>query len=228
MESFPSSCMDAKHPGLAARHQWPIRPAVNAARPFQPTDLLTDTTGLTPNSLLFHDEDRMSLLPSTPLPTLHSSLIAFEDNLMRHLILSRDADNQGKGGIGRSQFVRLYNRYRADPNSLADDQKAVVFAVLCLAKHDTLHQYYSTGRWSEVRVQVEGGQIGRDDGDGDTEGEEQGPLRGHGVIGDGDGDRSANGKARGPVGREDVTYFRMACGCLAGVRNPSVYAVCES
>jgi hypothetical protein len=105
-----------------------------------------------------------------------------EDNLMRHLILSRDAEKQA--GIGRSQFVRLYNRYRSDPSLLSDDQRSVVFAVLCLAKHDTLQPNYATGNW-----------------DADEQGR--------------------------PVGREDVTYFRLACACLAGVRDASVYAVCE-
>lgn len=152
----------------------------------------------------------MATLPSTPLPTHPSALIALEDGLMRHLILSRDAENQGR--IGRSQFVRLYNRYRTDPGTLADDERSVVYAVLCLAKHDTLHAFYASG------APVPGTPLSQFPtalGAGGSKGKQS--MGSHGRYGH--GEEGAR--------REDVTYFRLACACLASVMRPSIYAVCE-
>lgn len=151
------------------------------AKPSSPCEFKrqADTApGLPATSLIFQDEERMANLFATPLPHSPADLISFEDELMRHLILSRDATQHGR--IGKSQFVTLYNRYRSEPLSMSDDQRAVVYGMLCLAKHDTMKVFVQSGI-PTIESQT----------------------------------------------REDVTYFRMACACLAGVTEPSIYAVCE-
>jgi hypothetical protein len=82
--------------------------------------------------LLFQDEARIARLPATPLPP-PSMIVEFENNLMSHLITAQDLDRLDT--IDRPRLLNLYNRYRVLPTSLTDDQKALVYAVLCIARH---------------------------------------------------------------------------------------------
>lgn len=71
-------------------------------------------------------------MPSTPLPPANM-IVDFENNLMSHLITAPDLDRLES--IDRPRLLNLYNRYRALPSSLTEDQKALVYAALCVARH---------------------------------------------------------------------------------------------
>lgn len=60
-------------------------------------------------------------------------IVEFENNLMSHLITAQDLDRLDT--IDRPRLLNLYNRYRVLPTSLTEDQKALVYAVLCIARH---------------------------------------------------------------------------------------------
>ena len=85
--------------------------------------------------LLFQDEPRLARLPATPLPP-PSMIVDFENNLMSHLLTAPDLDRLET--IDRPRLLNLYNRYRALPTSLTDDQKALVYAALCIARHSQM------------------------------------------------------------------------------------------
>jgi hypothetical protein len=86
--------------------------------------------------LIFKDHSRISTLPATPLPP-PPILSAFEDALMSHLITSIDFEQHGRElrTIERPRLLSLYGRYRAVPDSLTEDQRALIYASLCLARH---------------------------------------------------------------------------------------------
>lgn len=136
-----------------------------------------DKSDLQISSMIFKDETRLSALHASPLPP-DSDIEAFEDELMRQLIITNDLEQASS--LDRLQIVTLYNRYRIFPTALTADQKALVYAALSLAKHALMKSYVSTG--SPVAASET---------------------------------------------REDVTYFRMACECLAQWSFPSVHALCE-
>lgn len=127
--------------------------------------------------MIFQDETRLSALYASPLPP-DTDIEAFEDELMRHLIITNDLEQASS--LDRLQIVTLYNRYRIFPTALTADQRALVYAALCLAKHAIMKSDIPEGS----------------------------PIA-----------SSAT--------REDVTYFRMACECLAQWSFPSVHALCE-
>lgn len=92
--------------------------------------------------MVFQDETRLSALHGSPLPP-EADIEAFEDELMRHLIITNDLEQASS--LDRLQIVTLYNRYRIFPTALTADQKAMVYAALCLAKHAMMRSYVSTG-----------------------------------------------------------------------------------
>ena len=55
---------------------------------------------------------------------------------MSHLLTAPDLDRLDT--IDRPRLLNLYNRYRALPTSLTDDQKALVYAALCIARHSQM------------------------------------------------------------------------------------------
>jgi hypothetical protein len=63
-------------------------------------------------------------------------IVGFENNLMSHLLTAPDLDRLDT--IDRPRLLNLYNRYRALPTSLTDDQKALVYAALCIARHSQM------------------------------------------------------------------------------------------
>lgn len=154
--------------------------AAHGASPFpmRAQGVIADRPADIPLSLLvFQDETRLSALHASPLPP-PNEIEAFEDELMRQLIITNDLEQASS--LDRLQIVTLYNRYRIFPTALTADQKAMVYAALCLAKHAMMRSFVVTGTPTE---------------DSQT--------------------------------REDVTYFRMACECLAQWSFPSVHALCE-
>ena len=88
--------------------------------------------GLPLKPLLFQDEPRISRLVATPLPP-PSLIVDFENALMSHLITAPDLDRLDS--LDRPRLLNLYNRYRALPSSLTEDQKALIYAALCVARH---------------------------------------------------------------------------------------------
>jgi hypothetical protein len=87
--------------------------------------------------LLFQDEARLNRIPATPLPPA-STIVDFENNLMSHLLTAPDLDRLET--IDRPRLLNLYNRYRALPTSLTDDQKALVYAALCIGRHSQMRE----------------------------------------------------------------------------------------
>jgi len=100
-----------------------------------------DLAGIQATPLIFKDHSRISALPATPLPQ-PPILAAFEDALMSHLITSMEFEQHGRElrTIDRPRLLSLYGRYRAVPDSLTEDQRALIFASLCLARHTQISQ----------------------------------------------------------------------------------------
>ena len=94
--------------------------------------VLTLCLGLPLQPLLFQDEPRIARLIATPLPP-PSLIVDFENNLMSHLITAPDLDRLDS--LDRPRLLNLYNRYRALPSSLTEDQRALIYAALCVARH---------------------------------------------------------------------------------------------
>jgi hypothetical protein len=88
--------------------------------------------GLPLKPLLFQDERRIARLIATPLPPA-ALIVDFENNLMSHLITAPDLDRLDS--LDRPRLLNLYNRYRALPSSLTEDQRGLVYAALCVARH---------------------------------------------------------------------------------------------
>lgn len=105
--------------------------------PYQTPSPLTEVvliqlSGLPLQPLLFQDEPRIARLHATPLPPA-SMIVDFENNLMSHLITAPDLDRLDS--LDRPRLLNLYNRYRALPSSLTEDQRALIYAALCVARH---------------------------------------------------------------------------------------------
>lgn len=93
------------------------------------------------SSLRFQIEIRLEPLhglPLPPTPLIHT----FEDSLIDHLFnfSSHDCIQAADRPrfLDRSQLLSLYSRFRAVPNSLTDDQKALVYATLCLSRFNQI------------------------------------------------------------------------------------------
>ena len=100
-----------------------------------------DCAGIQSTTLIFKDHSRISTLPATPLPQA-PILAAFEDALVSHLITSMEFEQHGRElrTIDRPRLLSLYGRYRAVPDSLTEDQRALIYAALCLARHTQISQ----------------------------------------------------------------------------------------
>jgi hypothetical protein len=61
---------------------------------------------------------------------------------MSHLITSMEFEQHGRElrTIDRPRLLSLYGRYRAVPDSLTEDQRALIYASLCLARHTQISQ----------------------------------------------------------------------------------------
>jgi hypothetical protein len=110
------------------------------------------TADLPLQPLLFKDEARLARLPATPLPPA-SMIVDFENNLMSHLLTAPDLDRLDT--IDRPRLLNLYNRYRALPTSLTDDQKALVYAALCIARHSQMRDGPATAMFDPATLSRE-------------------------------------------------------------------------
>ncbi|WVQ83741.1 hypothetical protein IAT38_005885 [Cryptococcus sp. DSM 104549] len=92
-------------------------------------------------SLKFQQETRLAPLPGTALPS-PPLINAFEDALIEHLFTSSSLDHLQAADqprfLDRPQLLRLYSRFRHVPSSLTDDQRAFVYATLCLSRFNQI------------------------------------------------------------------------------------------
>jgi hypothetical protein len=95
------------------------------------------TSGIPYTSLNYQDECRLTNTQATPLPPSPQNII-LEDALMQHLLISTDFSSLQLGYFDRNRVSSLYNRYRALPKTLSDDQLALVYSALCLARYTQL------------------------------------------------------------------------------------------
>lgn len=97
---------------------------------------LCSLTDISAAPFLFRNQCRLSTLKADPLPS-QPVRAAFEDGLITHLITTVDFEQHSRElkTIDRPRLLSLYGRYRAVPNSLTDDQNALIYASLCLARH---------------------------------------------------------------------------------------------
>lgn len=103
--------------------------------------------GLPFSQLVFKVETRLAGIPPTPLPP-QPLLTELENELMEQLlqVASDVFDARSDPGADRTLLRSLYGRYRAMPNSLTDDQTALIYAALC------------TSRFAQIRVALSEGE----------------------------------------------------------------------
>lgn len=88
------------------------------------------------DDLCFNDENRLKRLQSGA-PPLPEPVAPFEDQLIRTFVDSPEFDHLR--WIDKPKLLSMYARYRAIPNSVTDDQKALIFAAFCLARFNQIH-----------------------------------------------------------------------------------------
>jgi len=88
-------------------------------------------SGLNAELLLFHDHPRLVNMIATPLPPFPER-IDFEDGLIKSLVSADGLEHLEC--LDGPQLVDLYLRHRASPGALTEDQNAVIYASLCLAR----------------------------------------------------------------------------------------------
>lgn len=117
------------------------------------------------SSLRFSIEIRLEPVHGPPLPPpplIHT----FEDVLIDHLFNFSSLDRlQGADRprfLDRPQLLSLYSRFRAVPNSLTDDQKAFVYATLCLSRFNQIKREWEQ-RVEEGGTPGMGGEVARED-----------------------------------------------------------------
>ncbi|KIR99758.1 hypothetical protein L804_02390 [Cryptococcus deuterogattii 2001/935-1] len=117
------------------------------------------------SSLRFSIEIRLEPVHGPPLPSpplIHT----FEDALIDHLFNFSSLDRlQGADRprfLDRPQLLSLYSRFRAVPNSLTDDQKAFVYATLCLSRFNQIKREWEQ-RVEEGGTPGMGGEVARED-----------------------------------------------------------------
>lgn len=82
---------------------------------------------------------------SSPLPP-YPQRTEFEDDLMQHLALnSLDTYFDPLNKYDQHRVFNLYARHRALPDTLADDETALLYASLCVAMHTRMSRYVSSG-----------------------------------------------------------------------------------
>ena len=83
------------------------------------------------SSLLFVEDDRLRILNTfaPPIPPERE----FEDDLIHAFVATSEFYTVEH--MDKPQLVSLYSRYRAVPNSITEDQRALVYAALCVARY---------------------------------------------------------------------------------------------
>lgn len=90
------------------------------------------STGVSLGSLDTPETARLPRLQGTPLLQDTQDRDRFELSLMEHLVTAPDLDRYNS--IDKPRLWNTYQRYRALPSSLTDDQRALVFASLCISR----------------------------------------------------------------------------------------------
>jgi hypothetical protein len=90
------------------------------------------STGVSIGSLDTPETARLPRLQGSPLPQDPQDRDRFELSLMEHLVTAPDLDRYNS--IDKPRLWNTYQRYRALPNSLTDDQLALVLASLCISR----------------------------------------------------------------------------------------------
>lgn len=122
---------------------WPTSLTSASAR-----DLSRTTSSHPPDlplsSLVFKVDSRVTHLPGTPLPP--SPIIEqFEDALMDGFVVSSEFMQIDHLNIDRTWLLSLYGRYRTLPNSLTDDQTALIYATLCVSRFSQIRASMNNG-----------------------------------------------------------------------------------
>lgn len=94
------------------------------------------------SSLVFTVETKLANYPHTPLPPA-SVLGDFEDQLIDELFTQPEV--QDRREQDRTLLRSLYARYRAVPHSLTDDQLALIYAALCIARYNQIRNSMPDG-----------------------------------------------------------------------------------
>lgn len=94
------------------------------------------------SSLVFTVETRLAGFPHTPLPPANM-LGDFEDQLIDELFTQPEV--QDRREQDRTLLRSLYARYRAVPHSLTDDQLALIYAALCIARFNQIRNSLQDG-----------------------------------------------------------------------------------
>lgn len=105
------------------------------------------TPGVPFSQLVFKEDTRLTGMPGSPLPS-PPRLREFEDRLMQDLLrTSIDAEAFDHRNAADDRVLQsLYGRYRSIPSSLTDDQRALIYAVLC------------AGHFNQFRARMAGGE----------------------------------------------------------------------
>lgn len=104
------------------------------------------TTGVPFSQLVFKEYTRLTGLQGPPLPP-QPMRQEFEDQLLQDLIrTSIDSESfDHRKAAGDTNLQSLYARYRALPNSLTDDQSALIYAVLCASRFNQFRDQMNSG-----------------------------------------------------------------------------------
>ncbi|KAL1410483.1 hypothetical protein Q8F55_004496 [Vanrija albida] len=95
-------------------------------------------------SLVFKVDSRVTHLPGTPLPP-PPIIEQFEDSLMDGFVVSSEFMQIDHLNIDRTWLLSLYGRYRTLPNSLTDDQTALIYATLCVSRFSQIRASMNNG-----------------------------------------------------------------------------------
>jgi len=105
----------------------------------------TKRVGIALASLCYQDEPRMTAQHGTAIP-LHPYRTEFEDALMRGLVDSGfDLVFDFQEKYSSQRVLAIYVRYRTLPDTLQEDENALVYASLCLALYVKMSTFVSSG-----------------------------------------------------------------------------------
>lgn len=94
---------------------------------------------------MFKTHTRLTGTAGTPLPPV-PDLFAFEDALFQVFLTSHEFTQLDHLQTAESSvYVSLYQRYRVMAQTLTDDQTAIVYAVLCVARFGQIRAAINSG-----------------------------------------------------------------------------------
>jgi hypothetical protein len=106
---------------------------------------------------VFKVPTRLSGTQGTPLPS-PPDLYLYEDSLVDYFMTSPElGPTERVKFLDTASYIGLYSRHRALPQSLGEDQIAIVYAVLCLARFAQIRADINKG------TPLAGGDLSRED-----------------------------------------------------------------